>query len=58
MALIEAKLAEQLIDLRLQQSLGHEYAPISDICDALEGWLHAEQRLRALTTNIADAITT
>jgi hypothetical protein len=36
MPMIEKDLAESLVDLRLQQSLGHDYCPIQDVIDAVQ----------------------
>jgi hypothetical protein len=47
MPMIEKDLAESLVDLRLQQSLGHDYAPIQDVIDALQHHLEREQWWRA-----------
>jgi hypothetical protein len=43
---IEKDLAESLIELRLQQSLGKGYVPIQDLIDAQQFHLTREQFLR------------
>jgi hypothetical protein len=47
MPMIEKEIAEALVDLRLQQSLGHDYSPIQDHIDALQAHLEREQWWRA-----------
>ena len=47
MPMIEKDLAESLVDLRLQQSLGHDYCPIQDVIDAKQAHLEREQWWRA-----------
>jgi hypothetical protein len=47
MTMIEKDLAESLVDLRLQQSLGHDYCPIQDLIDAKQAHLEREQWWRA-----------
>ena len=50
---IEKDLAESLIELRLQQSLGHDYCPIQDLIDAQETHLRREQWWRQKMTEQA-----
>ena len=50
---IEKDLAESLIELRLQQSLGHDYCPIQDLIDAHETHLQREQWWRQKMTEQA-----
>jgi hypothetical protein len=47
MPMIEKDLAESLVDLRLQQSLGHGYVPTEMLIDALQAHLEREQWWRA-----------
>lgn len=47
MAIIEQQLAEQLVDLRAQQALGTEYAPIAELIACAQRHLDREQELRA-----------
>ena len=53
MSEIEKDLAESLIELRLQQSLGHDYCPIQDLIDAQETHLQREQWWRQKMTEQA-----
>jgi hypothetical protein len=48
MALIEQRLAERLIDLRLQESTGTGYIPIADCIADVQQHLDEQQRWRAL----------
>lgn len=47
MPAIERDLADALVDWRAQQALGTEYAPITDVIDALQHHLDREMALRA-----------
>ena len=53
MSEIEKDLAESLIELRLQQSLGHDYCPIQDLINAQETHLQREQWWRQKMTEQA-----
>ena len=54
MPAIEKRLAEQLVDLRHQQHLGHDYAPISDLIDAVQFHLDREMELRAKVAEVLE----
>ena len=53
MSLVEKHIAEQLVDLRHQASLGSDYCKITVAIDALEQHLQAEQRHRAQIASLA-----
>ena len=53
MSLVEKHIAEQLVDLRHQASLGSDYCKITVAIDALERQLQAEQRHRVQVANLA-----
>jgi hypothetical protein len=54
MALIEKAIADELVDLRLQESTGTGYIPISDAIAALQRHLECEQQWRALLHDMTD----
>ena len=53
MSLVEKHIAEQLVDLRHQASLGSDYCKITVAIEALERHLQAEQRHRAQIASLA-----
>lgn len=56
MALIEKALADDLVDLREQEHLGHDYAPIADLIAAKQAHLDREQWWRAQMGKMADLV--
>ena len=56
MALIEKALADDLVDLRLAISLGHDYVPAADLERALQRHLEDAQRNRAIIAETAAVV--